>query len=44
MTLNLAGMEENTIASMSRIQDTDMVKEAMNLVEEKNELNSTGDE
>ncbi|MED4454433.1 flagellin [Metabacillus fastidiosus] len=35
MASNLASMEENTIASMSRIQDADMAKEAMNLVKEQ---------
>ncbi|WP_391208026.1 flagellin [Psychrobacillus sp. L4] len=32
---NLAVMEENTIASMSRLQDSDMAKQAMDLVKEQ---------
>lgn len=32
---NLSVMEENTMASISRIADTDMAKESMNLMKEK---------
>ncbi|PGT86419.1 hypothetical protein COD11_08835 [Bacillus sp. AFS040349] len=32
---NLSVTEENTVASMSRIHDTDMAKETMNLLKEQ---------